>query len=121
MALEGPLEAGTWQCKKCGRDVAKRLEKCPRCGPRLAPEERQARDLAASSARRVRQLATGNHGPRSNRERTYRMIDFLAGISGKYRRVMSGQDMALISIIGTEDWEDYANLSFTAMQAEGHR
>ena len=46
------------------------------------------------------------------------MIDSLANTSKKYRRALSGEDFAMFSLIGTEDWEDYASLSFTAMQTE---
>jgi hypothetical protein len=46
------------------------------------------------------------------------MIDYLANTSKKYRRALSGEDFAMFSLIGTEDWEDYASLSFTAMQTE---
>jgi hypothetical protein len=45
------------------------------------------------------------------------MIDALKE-SRKYRLALSGERLASFSIIGTDDWEDYASLAFDAMALE---
>ena len=46
------------------------------------------------------------------------MIDALTERGAKYRKDLAGERLAVFSIIGTEDWEDFASLSFLAMQVE---
>lgn len=55
---------------------------------------------------------------RWRRARTFSMIDFLAKRGRKYQRALEGDRLAAFSIVGTQDWEDFADVSFTAMQAE---
>ena len=45
------------------------------------------------------------------------MVDSLAEVR-KYRLALDGERLAYASFMGSSDWEDYASLSFTAMQAE---
>lgn len=46
------------------------------------------------------------------------MIDALTERAAKYRKALAGERLAVFSIMGTEDWEDFASLSFLAMQVE---
>ena len=43
------------------------------------------------------------------------LLTSLAGAK-KYRRAIFDSEFATFSIIGTEDWEDYASLSIDALQ-----
>lgn len=56
--------------------------------------------------------------PRGRRARNYAMVDALGSKAPKWRRALSGERLANFSFMGTEDWEDFASLSFTAMQLE---
>lgn len=55
--------------------------------------------------------------PRSRRDRSYAMIDDLA-TRRKYDLALQGKRLANVSLVGTEDWEDYASLAFRAMLLE---
>lgn len=46
------------------------------------------------------------------------MIDRLSAAGGKYQRALSGERLAAFSLIGTEDWQDFASLAYQAMQLE---
>lgn len=46
------------------------------------------------------------------------MVSDLQDKGEKYPRAINGQGWASFSIIGTEDWKDYASLSLAAMQTE---
>jgi hypothetical protein len=46
------------------------------------------------------------------------MIDDLRRRGGKYDDALNGRRFASFSLIGTEDWEDYASLSIRGMLLE---
>jgi hypothetical protein len=102
------MDLETKICPTCKREYAARLAACPGCVA--------AKRIAAPSAG-PRVQREGPSRPRANRSRSYRMIDALKEMR-KYRLALSGERLATFSIIGTEDWEDYASLAFDAMALE---
>ena len=56
--------------------------------------------------------------PEWRRSRNMRMTDALRGMGKKYSNVLGGERYNLFSLIGTNDWEDYASLTVSAMTLE---
>lgn len=56
--------------------------------------------------------------PKWRRARNRRMIEELRQTAGKYDDALTGRRFALLSLIGTEDWEDYASLAIRGMLLE---
>jgi hypothetical protein len=63
----------------------------------------------------VRNIPISNRTASQNLEVVESLLSHLAGTK-KYKRAISGGEFAAFSIIGTNDWEDYASLSFDALQ-----
>ena len=103
-------------CSNCGREYAKRLPRCPRCAGAAKSQETPADREAARRELRARNPIA--MGPRSRRERSYSMIDQLGESGGKYARALRGDRLAAFSVIGTEDWQDFASLAYQVMELE---
>lgn len=56
--------------------------------------------------------------PKWRRARNRKMIDVLRRQGGKYDDALTGRRFASFSLIGTNDWEDYASLSIRGMLLE---
>jgi hypothetical protein len=63
----------------------------------------------------VRNIPISNRTASQNLEVVESLLSHLAATK-KYKRAISGGEFAAFSIIGTNDWEDYASLSIDALQ-----
>jgi hypothetical protein len=63
----------------------------------------------------ARNVPISNRTASQNLEVVEALLSHLAGTK-KYKRAISGGEFAAFSIIGTNDWEDYASLSIDALQ-----
>ncbi len=98
----------------CGLPDIQEDKTCGKCG-NLIPDTRIAK-LTAKPPENTQKLDVGieNRDASENRKIAELLINQLAGTK-KYSRAIRGGDFATFSLVGTEDWEDYASLSFQAL------
>jgi hypothetical protein len=72
-------------------------------------------DSPVSEQPQARNIPISNRTASQNLEVVEALLSHLAGTK-KYKRAISGGEFAAFSIIGTNDWEDYASLSIDALQ-----
>ncbi len=72
-------------------------------------------ESALSEQPQARNIPISNRTASQNLEVVEALLSHLAGTK-KYKRAISGGEFAAFSIIGTNDWEDYASLSIDALQ-----
>jgi hypothetical protein len=79
--------------------------------PQFEPEP----ESPVSEQPQARNIPISNRTASQNLEVVEALLSHLAGTK-KYKRAISGGEFAAFSIIGTNDWEDYASLSIDALQ-----
>ena len=95
----------------CGRPDIQDDKTCGKCGNSI-PEARIAK-LTAEPVPKF-DVRIENRDAAENRKIAEMLVNQLA-LTKKYNKAIRGGDFASFSIIGTEDWEDYASLSFQAV------
>lgn len=119
-------------CDNCGADVDFLSLQCAACHHTTfsysEPEESTSyvlqekelssnfrRDTSSRNNSKSRDIPIANRTASQNLEVVESLLSHLAGTK-KYKRAISGGEFAAFSIIGTNDWEDYASLSIDALQ-----
>lgn len=94
-------------CNACNMIASELQEPIPQV--ELEPES------PVSEQPQARNIPISNRTASQNLEVVEALLSHLAGTK-KYKRAISGGEFAAFSIIGTNDWEDYASLSIDALQ-----
>ena len=103
----------------CGLPDIQDDKTCGKCSNSI-PDERIAKLTKAALRQQDAEPAPEfnvrieNRDAAENRKIAEMLVNQLAGTK-KYRRAIRGGDFASFSIIGTDDWEDYASLSLQAL------
>jgi hypothetical protein len=72
-------------------------------------------ELSAAEEEKLQRLRIKGRSAKHNREIAESLVDELAA-GRKYAKALKKGNFAAFSIIGTNDWEDYASLSISALQ-----
>jgi hypothetical protein len=98
----------------CGLPDIQEDKTCGKCGHSI-PEARIAKLTAKPSEPAQKfDVRIENRDAAENRKIAEMLINQLANTK-KYNRAIRSGDFAAFSIIGTDDWEDYASLSLQAL------
>lgn len=105
------------ECKTEYRHNDSGRKHCPNCSsPYWSLVQSQDLDAGSSSSNeQIKSVPISNRSATQNLKVVESLLTSLAGAK-KYRRAIFDGEFATFSIIGTEDWEDYASLSIDALQ-----
>jgi hypothetical protein len=99
------MSDGTEYCAKCN---------LPTELSTLRLDSKTIEELAAAEAEALAKLAITGRSAKHNREIAESLIGELAK-EKKYAKAIKNGNFATFSIMGTNDWEDYASLSIAAL------
>ena len=99
------MSDGTEFCAKCN---------LPTTLPTSGLDSKTSEELAAAESEALAKLTITGRSAKHNREIAESLVSELAA-GKKYAKAIKKGNFASFSIIGTNDWEDYASLSIAAL------